>query len=296
MPQLHNPLALSLKAGVGVTLALLICQVTNVPDGLSAAFVAVICTTPTVLAGLRRASSQAVASVIGGGLAAVVSLVDLPMSLSIGVAVTSSVALTFALGFGAGHLVAAFTAIYMYIAPVGDPGTTLVVRIAAVCIGGASAMVVNTLASAMFYRSIFARRLDRAEQQLATLFESACHGGPDAMLPIFPVLAGLTSELAHAERELAWRGSAVRESVRRLQQRVRVLSRAAHFGRDLGLTVDQAGASLTDIDRALLGHAAAKLRGEQDQAPTGLGEVGARLLAALQRHDALDEDDGVERG
>ena len=74
-PGLGNPWFLTLKAALATLLALLLDGLTGNPDSVSSTFIAVLCVSPTVLMGLRRALTQMVGSVAGGlwgaGLAAV---------------------------------------------------------------------------------------------------------------------------------------------------------------------------------------------------------------------------------
>ena len=283
---LDNPWPLALKASMSAMLAYALCLALSLPDGLSAAFVAVVCVTPTVLAGLRRAAGTALGSVIGGGLTGLLMTLHVPTLASLGVSVGGAVMAVYALGFWRAHTVAAFTAIYMHVLPLGGPGQALSIRVAAIGVGALAAMTVNTLVSAMFYERIFARRAQRCSEAVAAGAEGIAAGKLMAMVPAFEVVNELASELAQARRELQWRKRAsTAQDVERRRERLRALVRVAHFAHDLALVVGDKGEALTPEDVALLRHVAAHLRGEASDAPEAAGIIGARVLAALARYD-----------
>jgi uncharacterized membrane protein YccC len=283
----NNPIALAVKAGLATALALLLCSVLGVPDGVSATLVAVICTSPTVLTGLLRARAQALASLLGGAVAAALALTGLPTLVGLPLAVALTVLLVLPLGLGQGMTVAAFTAIYIFLLPKGDPQDTLLVRMAAVMIGAGSAMVVTVAVSALSYRAIFRRRLARAAEAVATHLDLLADDAPsDALLPLFGPLGELTSELASAERELLLRHARGDSAqIVHLRQAARNLGRIAHFARDLGLAVEVANSALRDEDRVVLRTVAARLRGHRGATATPFGEIGERLLRASARYD-----------
>ncbi len=289
---LDNPWPLALKAAFASMLAYLLCVALDLPDGVSAAFVAVVCVTPTVLAGLRRAVGQTIGSILGGVLAAIAMTLELPTAPSLGVSVGLSVFFVYLFRFPGAVTVAAFTAIYVHLLPLGAPGHTLWVRIAAVLVGAGAAMTVNTMASAMFYERIFARRFKRVVASTAARLERLAAGELEAMVPVFATLGSLSWELQQATTELRWRTTSVTaESVDRRRRQVRALIRVAHFAHDLASTVDEADSALTQTDRDLLVHTAHVLRGHAGNPPTNLGEVGTRLLATLQRYESVRNDD-----
>lgn len=283
-----NPLALAAKAGLATALALLLAQALAIPDGVSATLVAVVCTSPTVLAGLQRARAQALSSLVGGGIAALLALTGVPTLLGLPLAVGLTVVCIVPLGLSAGLTVAAFTAIYVFLLPHGDPQDTLLVRMAAVAVGAGSAMLVNTVVSALSYRAIFARRLRLAAVSIADHLELLADGAPaDAMLPLFGPLGELTAELSSAEQELLLRRAVRdRDAIRHLRQAARCLGRIAHFARDLGLAVEESGTTLKEGDRLVLRTVAARLRGRGGAEATPTGEITARLVAASGRYQA----------
>ena len=289
---LDSPLILPAKTGISAGAAWAICVGLGIPDPVSAAFVAVVCTSPTVLSGLRRALDQGIGSVAGAVLAIAVTYAALPPFIALTLAVGGAVALVRAVGFGSGYPVAAFTAIYMYLVPFGGPLETAWVRMAAIIAGASAAIGVNTVLSAAFYRRLFARRLVLAARSLADHLEALCSEDADQLLGVFPVLAIVTAELADADRELLLRRSQGElDEIAGLRRQARALTRIAHFARDLTLTVEEQGVVLRPKDEALFRHAAKRLRGQDEARPETHGEIGDRLLVALDRWQAAR--DGV---
>ena len=164
------------------------------------------------------------------------------------------------------------------------PFQTAWVRIAAIIAGATAAIAINTALSAAFYRGLFARRLGLAVRHLAEHLDGLEQGDPEGFVAVFPVLAAITGELADADHELLLRGSTRRVAEIASQRRqIRALTRVAHFARDLTLTVEEHDAPLRAEDMDLFRYAARTLRGETSEAPAVSGEIGRRLLVALER-------------
>ncbi|MCO4761512.1 MAG: hypothetical protein KC502_08420 [Myxococcales bacterium] len=288
MSTLTDPIALATKVALGTALALLACRISGNTDGVSAAFVAVLCTTPTVLSGLQQATTQFLGSLIGGVAAAAFGSMGLPVEVALPVSVGLAVGAIFPLGHGHAYAVAAFTAIYMHLLPHGSVGDTLAIRIGAVAIGGASAALVNVTISAAFYERIFARRVRFTTDRLAEHLQLLATGASDAdgLLPVFPLLRDVAAEVSRARHELRWRRSNEAERMENAADEVRALTRLAHFARDLGLAIEESGTHMTDRDVALVHYAAARLRRESAPRPKPEGEIGQRLLAALDKWEA----------
>ena len=296
MQTLTDPVALAAKVALSSGLALIACRLIGVEDGVSAAFVAVLCTTPTVLSGLQRAATQFLGSIFGGVAAAFFGSFGLPVEVALPISVGVAVGAIFPLGQGHAYAVAAFTAIYMHLLPQGGVGHTLAIRISAVAVGGAAAALVNVAISAAFYERIFARRVRVSTATLAKALQAFGAGECDAdgLLPVFPQLRDVASEVARAKHELRWRRSAQVARVERAGRQIRALTRLAHFARDLGLSVEEAGTQLTELDIGLLYYAAARLRSESAPRPKPVGEIGQRLLAALDRWEFLAASDEAD--
>ena len=291
MDILTDPIALATKVTLGTGLALLACRIFGVDDGVSAAFVAVLCTTPTVLSGLQRAMTQFLGSLIGGLAAALFGSFGMPVEVALPISVGVAVGAIFPLGHGHAYAVAAFTAIYMHLLPQGSVGDTLAVRIAAVGLGGVSAAIINVAISAAFYERIFDRRVRLSTAILAERLQALAGGQTDAegLLPVFGLLRDAATEVARARQELRWRRSAALARLENTGEQMRTLTRVAHFARDLGLSVDEAGTELSGRDIALLYYVAARLKRESAPRPKPDGEIGQRILAALDRWESLTD-------
>ena len=224
---------MSLKAGLAAGAALLIDQLTGNPDHVSSTFIAVVCVSPVVLIGLRRAWDQVMGSAIGGTCGTLAASADLPLELGIPLAVGVGVLLCFLTGFGEGYLLASFAALFVQAVPFGAPMTTLGIRALAVGTGGVSGLVINLVVSSFAYRSIFTRRLRVADATVQRLLLRAAEEGPESARRGLPYLLGLSSELAAARRELEWRRDSV-AWVDPLQHRLDRLQRLLHLLIDLG--------------------------------------------------------------
>lgn len=282
--RLTNSIALACKAAIGSSLGYGLAALVGNPDALSAAFVAVVCISPTVLAGLRLGVEQAGGSLVGGAIATGIALIGLPPWLGLGLAVGLSIGAVFALGAGRAFPVAAFTSVYIFLVPFGGPAMTLAVRAQAVLLGATAAMLVNAIVSSMAYQRIFDDRIRRVEALLAHHLERLVNEKAHTIQPVFAVLAALDAELVMAKRELRLRRAAGHRRVAERLSEVRLLTRVTHFAADLALVVDEAGESLTASDKGLFQHVAARLRGATSDPPAALGEVGDRLLAANERY------------
>ncbi len=239
---LTNPWALSGKAALACLLALQLCRVLGNPDLVSSAFVAVLCTSPTLISGLRQATAQILGSLLGGIWGALMVVADVPRELGIPLAVGLSIGTTFAIRFPVGYPVAAFTALVVQAIPRGGPVETYRVRIEAVAIAALSAFVANLLVSAFAYRSVFRRRLLRIEAEVDRYLDLATSRGPKAVLPCFPLLAAMESDLGAAFEELHWRGrSEVIAWLDGVRTRVEELRHLLHLVYDLGLLMEEQG-------------------------------------------------------
>ena len=222
------------KAAAACLLALLIDRWTGNPDHVTSTFVAVLCVSPVVLMGLRRALEQVMGSAIGGVMGTAAALLGLGPIAGIPLAVGTSVLLSFVLGLGRGYPIAAFSAMFVQAVPRGEPLDTLQVRALAVATGAVVAFVVNVLVSSLAYGNIFRRRMRFAEATVSALLVSAAERGPEVVRAGFPVLAELEQELALAREELRWRGPRkTRQWIEELCFRVGHLRRLLHLVLDL---------------------------------------------------------------
>lgn len=220
------------KAAAACAVALLIDAMTGNPDHVTSTFVAVLAVSPVVLMGLRRSFDQIVGSGIGGLLGAGAMLAGLELEIGIPLAVGLAILASFALGFGRGYTVAAFSALFVQAVPWGNVFSTLEVRLVAVATAVVSAFVVNTLISAAAYESIFRRRYRFAQSAVSSLLVRAAQEGPGVVSEGFPMLATLEHELDLAIGELRWR-RATHSCVFHLRERVGTLRRLLHLVLDL---------------------------------------------------------------
>ena len=220
------------KAAAACAVALLIDGWTGNPDHVSSTFVAVLAVSPVVLMGLRRSFDQIVGSGLGGLLGAGAMLAGLELGVGIPLAVGLSILASFALGFGRGYTVAAFSALFVQAVPWGDVFSTLEVRLLAVTTAVVSAFIVNTVISAAAYESIFRRRYRLAQAAVSSLLVRAAEQGPAVVQEGFPMLATLEYELDLAIGELRWR-RATDSCVFHLRERVGLLRRLLHLVLDL---------------------------------------------------------------
>jgi hypothetical protein len=254
----------------------------GIPDAISACFVAVVCLSPTALSGVRRGAEQAIASVLGGVVAVVAGELPVPAPVQLGRGVGGGVGVVFPARLGGAYLVAAFTAIYMMLLSFGDPVSTLEVRFASVLVGAFAGTVVNLLVASTAYRRLVARRLDIAAGALADALERMVRGERPGFVKVYPLIGQLYGEVAEAEKELELRRdqSGV-EAIRQVRERVRALGRLSHFSRDLVVVTKEAGVTLTPADKALIAYIAAVLRGREGAPAQPAGEIGERMLRAL---------------
>ncbi len=281
-PGLGNPWFLTLKAALATLLALLLDALTGNPDSVSSTFIAVLCVSPTVLMGLRRALTQMAGSVAGGLWGAGLAALGAPLLVGVPVAVGGALLTTFALRLGTAYPVAAFSALFLQAVPRGGPVETLEVRLLAVATAAVSGFLVNVLVSGGAYRGIFGRRLVKATSLVRAALARAARGGPDAVVAVWATLATLEGELDLAVEDLRWRG---REALRaRLEGHRRAaagLREALHLACELYyLAREDAGTAQGVADLA----AWLEAPGDDPPAvPEGIAGPADRLVEALWR-------------
>ncbi|HEY9766260.1 MAG TPA: aromatic acid exporter family protein [Chroococcales cyanobacterium] len=218
-----------LKVGLVSILAYLLDGAFHLNDAVSAGFVAVVCISPTLFTGMKRATAQIAGSVLGGLIATLFLLMGLKGALAIGLAVGLSAALAGFLKMEQANVVAAFAALYVVILGEATPSVSSLKHLGAVAIAGLSATLVNFLVSALFYRVLFARRIGILREQLAWTFERAGEGD-DTFDVAFAMIGAVESELDDASREK--RRKRIEEMLRRCQDEVAILKDLAHYGKD----------------------------------------------------------------
>lgn len=226
-----------LKVGLATALAFMLDNAFHLNDAVSAGFVAVVCTSPTMLSGMKRGTEQLAGSLLGGGIATILLLAGLRGSLAIGLSVGISATLSGLFRMQQAHIVAAFAALYVMILGAANPAVSCWKHFLAVAIGGASATLVNILVSALLYPMLFTRRMDILRKQLAWTFEAA-ERGEDTFDAAFAMIGDLGCELDDASGEPLARRKRVKGMILRYQEEVALLKELAHYGKDAFLRSD----------------------------------------------------------
>lgn len=237
LPALTNWPVYSLKVGLASSLALVATGLLGVDDPISATFVAVVCTSPTVVTGLKRSVQQVAGSLVGGVVATGLLLAGVHGPLAMGLAVGLSVMLSGLLNFRDAHMVSAFTALYVVILGAGAAPAQFETRVIAVLLGAGAALPVNYLLSALLYRTLFRRRLRVARQWAIAAFAGEI--GFDQALN---TLNAVASDLKDASRETWFRSHDLATVLDMHCDEIALLQRVLHFGKDLALREpDRAG-------------------------------------------------------
>lgn len=230
LPPLTNWPVYSLKVGLASSMALVATSLLGVNDPISATFVAVVCTSPTVVTGLKRSVQQVSGSLAGGLVATGLLLLGVRGPLALGSAVGLSVWLSAILKLREAHMVSAFTALYVVILGSGAAPERFETRVLAVLLGAAATLPVNYLLSALLYRSLFQRRIRVARQWAEAAFAGGI--GFDQALGTVNALA---SDLRDASRETPVRSRDLACVLATHLQEVELLQRLLHFGKDLAI-------------------------------------------------------------
>lgn len=240
MTHLSNPFFLALKAALSSALAYALVSRLGIYDTLSAPFVALACTSPVVLVGLRQGAAQLFAAAVGGGAALAVLAVLPDAALALGLAMFVTLYAVHRLGLHDVFLVAGFTVIYAYLLPDITADFAVEHRMMSLAVGVVSATIVNVVVSAGAYRKIFERRRKLVRAQVVEALErlvAATRTGesaPHAFDDIFPVMWKLGGELGGAMKEGRWRPS-VQVQLEDLNEAVRLMALLCHLGKELGL-------------------------------------------------------------
>lgn len=277
MTRLADPRWLAGKAGLSAGLAVAAVQVLEVPDAVSAAFVATVCTAPTVWSGLKRARDQVLASLLGALGAAGLAWLGAPAPIGVALAVGLAIAATWGASLAHAYPVASFTAIYMLLLPRGAPEATMRVRLLAVAIGALAALGVNAVLSWTAVRRVFRKRLEKADDlMMGSLGQLSRH--PAQMRIARQDLETLGGELADALSEARWlnRDQRVRD-LTELALRLDALRLVAHLACDLA--VQRQVLRRSDVER-WLELAAAAMRSGAALPPAPTGEL-QRLWSAV---------------
>lgn len=285
----------AIKIGLSSTLALIFVNLAQVNDPISATFVAAVCTSPTVVTGIKRAAEQMIGSLLGGAIAFLLLLaaaaappsLDLLKGLNgawiLGLSVGLSVYASGLLQLRQANIVAAFSALYMVLMVEMGLNTAqqnFSLRLAAVVFGGLAAMIVNWVLTSFAYRGVFKRRLHIAQRLLAWALQEMAAGKSPAILdePL-ALISELRGELGDAARERRTAYSRRTEAIRFFQQASEILYE---------ITLTARCASLHEGQSTAITAAAPILRGESPPLPER-----DPLSDALRRWDSLMNKPGT---
>ncbi len=202
---LTDPLFLALKAAFAASLAVLLTYVLGIADQLSAGFVAVACVSPTAYAGLRRGGQQVAGSVLGGGIATLLSFV-LPPSLApltVFLSVLLAVVACVRFGMTSAYGVAGFSAVYVVALPFASATVAIETRLLSLAIGISVATAFNLVVSWVLGSRIVERRIRIARAEVAEALRRRREPDADQRFEAtFAVIAELQTDLEAARREL----------------------------------------------------------------------------------------------
>lgn len=279
MSQLVDPIYLAIKASVACTLAVLLVTHTATKDSLSAGFVALICTSPSVHGGLRRGLEQVVGTLVGalaGGLPEVLwpAARGAPWALLPGLA--AALLFCFRAGLGATYVVTGFTVLYFHTMPFASPDLALEARGVSLAAGIGAALLVNAAVSSLVGPRITARRLAVARASVAASLRSLAaraDGAAPSFEAAFAAVAELHADLTAAARERFFPG-ALRARVSALAgiSHAIALEETAHLGKEIALLAGSSG-SLRPLLPLLARAAEALEAGSPDPALAPLREA-----------------------
>ncbi len=274
---LSAPFYLALKAGLSTGVAIALARLLANPDLVTATFVAVLCCSPTFAIGLRRGFAQLVGSVVGGAFGTVALAAGLDPLLGIPLAVSGAVYASHLAQLPGGYAVAAFTALFVQLVPFGDPVATYGVRLEAVLIGAAAGTALNIAISALAYRRVFTRRLERFERLVDTLLEEAQREGLSVVARGFPVYAQLAEETCQARTELRWRRAKTQlGELEAIAAKMDALGRILHLVYDMSLLLEPSEGDEPEL-RAFLEWVRLP-QGDPPALSSGLSHVALRLV------------------
>lgn len=231
MPSLINWPIFGFKVGIAVALAVFLDSVFNFHDPISAGFVALVCVSPTVLTGMKRASEQLAGSVLGGLIGWIVLLMGGHGPVGIAISVGLSCALSGILKMEVAHVVASFAALWMIVLGDATPTASFWAHLGAVTMGCVTSSLLNLLVSGLLYRMLFVRRMRILRGMLSDCFAAASQG-EDHFGPAFGMISSVSAELSDASKEVLAKWLRVDKLLLEFLQEITLLEEVAHFGRD----------------------------------------------------------------
>lgn len=297
MSRLADPVYLTLKAGFAAMLGVLLAQQARVPDLLSTGFIAVVCTSPSAWAGLRRGLEQFGGALVGGAITAVLVTVfplrnsDPRMAPVVGASIALTTGVCVRLRWTGGYITAGFTALYLALLPFPSVGEGVRVRLLAVVLGVFAATVVNGAVSLVAARPILARRLRLARELVAGPLRKTAEActAVTARAELarsygvaFEVVAELRRDLEGLAREVIFlrRNHLLREALTRVETAAR-LEELSHLGKHIALLLEDSAQVEAGLGEAL-GAVAHALATGDDPRPAAVA-----LARAAEEHPEL---------
>lgn len=243
-----NEFIFTIKCVLSCILAIVLANELVPKDALSAAFVASMCVKPTLYTGFMASEEQFSASLIGGGITAILVLLfghNLYVAFASIFTVVSICVLNPRLNLY--FIVAVFTCLYILIFPIENAAESLFIRMGAVFLGIASASVINFLVSLIKYESFFYYRVRHVSSSLSKAFKKTIVGNKTADIKtldkiysefemIYSELITITSELESASKEIKLRkkvGSIDQEEIQNMQRMVQTMKTIVRYLQDI---------------------------------------------------------------
>jgi hypothetical protein len=255
--QLIDPVYLAFKAALACAAAVLLAGWLGSSDLLSAGFVALVCTSPSAHAGLRRGLQQAAGSLLGAFAAGVPQLLHPGLRGSPGALAGSMAAALlacFRLRLGSAHVVTGFTVLYFHVLPFPSFGVALRTRMLSVAAGIVAATLVNSVVASLRGERIVERRLQLARKEVAAGLQSLAArmregGGPWPDFDgAFSAVAELRQDLLATSAERLFPGAArARSSAQAGLRQSLALEDSAHLGRELALLLSRSGLPAREV-------------------------------------------------
>lgn len=217
-------------------------------DALSAAFVASMCVKPTLYTGFMASEEQFSASLIGGGITAILVLIfghNLYTAFISVFTVVSICVLNPRLNLY--FIVGVFTSLYILIFPIENAGESLMIRMGAVFLGVISASFINFIFSLVKYGSFFYYRINHVSNSLLKAFEKTIIGNKTADIKsldnvysefemIYSELITITSELESVSKELKFRKKVPEinlEEIQNMQRLIQTMKTIVRYLQDI---------------------------------------------------------------
>lgn len=250
MNQLVDPVYLAVKAAFASALAVLLTRWLGGTDLLSAGFVALVCTSPSAHAGLRRGIQQTAGSLLGA-LAAGLPQLPFPAlrghPIALALSMAAALLSCFRLRLGPAYVVTGFTVLYFHVLPFPSFGVALWTRMLSVTAGILASTLVNSAVASFGSAHIVERRLTLARHTVALELRKLAsrvtitEGPWPDFEQAFAAVAELRQDLVATSAERLFPGAArARSSASAGLRQAIALEDAAHLGKELSLLQERA--------------------------------------------------------